>query len=103
MMAKKQSTDVTALAEALKRLLEKRDGAYGLSDGGYFSGHVQDVFFKLVDDWTYYSIADRPHDSAALRASLKKHANELHLDHGVVVTLKDRGCVMLGTAGVKKK
>jgi len=91
-MSTKSTTNVPAFACALRKVLavEQVDILRNSRRGpGAWFGHVSDLWSDLQEHaggWIRVT-HDRPHERSELRRDLKRHAVELHRDHGVVVTL----------------
>lgn len=82
---------IAPLAAALLRHLdsELQDLKSGYKD--YFADdRAKSLFIKLLSDDAYEAIVDRPHDDASFLHELKAHADALHREYGVVLTIRGK-------------
>jgi hypothetical protein len=92
-----KTDNLMPLVAAIRRLLANptpdcRPSWY--SDGrsiwepGYFLGYVRGLFRSLTEcDEEYCAVVDRPHEAKELRALLRRNAQTLHAEHGLIVNL----------------
>lgn len=79
------------LAAALLRYLDSELEQLKLGHKDYFADNrAKSLFATLLYDDAYDAVVDRPHDDASFLRELKAHADALHRDYGVVLTIRGK-------------